>query len=265
MAKYDKDRSGDIDFEEFERLVYDGMVLEGTIQEYEAAFTAVDYSGNGSIGATELAQLFKDLGTPLSLEKVAEVFMAYDKDQSGQIDFGEFLAMFQDKLLDLRKVQAWLASQPEESWAPTGAAGTLLQTVAGDVSVIFTEAELEEALKTHSDKLLVLFCGLTWCRPCKGICRPYEKLAKVYDKAVFIKLFGNANIGCKRLFMKFKIKSTPSFLFFRQGQLLGSCTGSNKTKLEQTLRSHLLTSDMPAGPLMYEPEQEQPPAATAPT
>jgi Ca2+-binding EF-hand superfamily protein len=40
-------------------------------------------------GATELAQLFKNLGTPLSMEKVAEVFMRYDKDESGQIEFGE--------------------------------------------------------------------------------------------------------------------------------------------------------------------------------
>jgi Ca2+-binding EF-hand superfamily protein len=41
-----------------------------------------------SAGATELAQLFKNLGTPLSMEKVAEVFMRYDKDESGQIEFG---------------------------------------------------------------------------------------------------------------------------------------------------------------------------------
>lgn len=80
---------GDIDFDEFKQLVYDGIILEGAIQEYEEAFNAVDNSGNGTIGATELAQLFKNLGTPLSLERVAEVFMKYDKDQSGQIDFGE--------------------------------------------------------------------------------------------------------------------------------------------------------------------------------
>jgi Ca2+-binding EF-hand superfamily protein len=30
--------------------VYDGMLLEGAIQEYEDAFNAVDDSGNGSIG-----------------------------------------------------------------------------------------------------------------------------------------------------------------------------------------------------------------------
>lgn len=43
--------SGDIDFEEFKQLVYDGMLLEGAIQDYEDAFNAVDDSGNGSIGA----------------------------------------------------------------------------------------------------------------------------------------------------------------------------------------------------------------------
>lgn len=46
-------------------------------------------------GATELAQLFKNLGMPMSYEKVADVFMRYDKDESGQIDFGEWLLMFQ--------------------------------------------------------------------------------------------------------------------------------------------------------------------------
>lgn len=41
---------GDIDFDEFKQLVYDGMLLEGAIQDYEDAFNAVDSSGNGSIG-----------------------------------------------------------------------------------------------------------------------------------------------------------------------------------------------------------------------
>jgi hypothetical protein len=50
MYKYDIDKSGDIDFEEFKQMVYDGLFLEGTIGEYEEAFRAVDKSGNGSIG-----------------------------------------------------------------------------------------------------------------------------------------------------------------------------------------------------------------------
>jgi hypothetical protein len=47
---------GDIDFDEFKQLVYDGMLLEGAIQDYEDAFNAVDDSGNGSIGTGQPAQ-----------------------------------------------------------------------------------------------------------------------------------------------------------------------------------------------------------------
>jgi hypothetical protein len=54
-------------------------------------------------------------------------------------------------------------------------------------------------------------------RPCKGVSRPYEKMAELYNDAVFLKLYGNANLGCKQLFKHFKVRSTPSFLFFRNG------------------------------------------------
>lgn len=38
------------------------------------------------------------------------------------------------------------------------------QTVEGNVSVIFSAEEMEETLAKNKDKLVVLFCGLTWCR-----------------------------------------------------------------------------------------------------
>eukprot|EP00882_Tetradesmus_deserticola_P007602 GHRQ01008006.1.p1 GENE.GHRQ01008006.1~~GHRQ01008006.1.p1 ORF type:complete len:193 (+),score=115.77 GHRQ01008006.1:1013-1591(+) len=190
--------------------------------------------------------------------------MRYDKDESGQIEFGEFLAMFQDQLLDLKKVQAWLASRGDEAWAWGGAAASLLETVEGNVSVIFTAEELEEALAKHPDKLVVLFCGLTWCRPCKGVGKPYERLAATYAKsAVCLKLFGNANAGCKQLFKAFKIRSTPSFLYFRAGQLVGSSTGANKVRLETNLRSHLPQEGLPERLYELEVAEAEPAAAAA--
>lgn len=38
---------------------------------------------------------------------------------------GEFLLMFQDQLLDLRKVQAWLGARSEEAWAERQQGGLL--------------------------------------------------------------------------------------------------------------------------------------------
>ncbi len=37
--------------QEFKQIVYDGLLLEGTLVDYENAFKAVDRSGNGTIGA----------------------------------------------------------------------------------------------------------------------------------------------------------------------------------------------------------------------
>lgn len=48
--------TGDIDFSEFKQMVYDGLLLEGAIQDYEDAFNAVDNSGNGSIGEQQQQQ-----------------------------------------------------------------------------------------------------------------------------------------------------------------------------------------------------------------
>ncbi len=53
-------------------------------------------------GATELAQLFAALGNPMSYTQLVDVMQKYDKDESGQIEFSEFLLMFRDNLLELQ-------------------------------------------------------------------------------------------------------------------------------------------------------------------
>jgi Ca2+-binding EF-hand superfamily protein len=131
--------------------VYDGLLLEGQLVEYEEAFNAVDKSGNGSIGergkitdsnigqkessrrtalstrppsrlvhkhpnfaiaciagAMELKELFAKMGNPLSFEKLSDIMLQYDRDESGQIEFPEFLLMFRDHLVDLQvRAQRW--------------------------------------------------------------------------------------------------------------------------------------------------------------
>jgi hypothetical protein len=58
------------------------------------------------------------------------------------------------------------------------------------VSLIFSEGELDEVITKHRDRLVVLFGGVSWCRPCKGVAKPYERMADLYDQAVFLKLVG---------------------------------------------------------------------------
>lgn len=42
------------------------------------------------------------------------------------------------------------------------------------MSLLFSEAELDEVLQKDSGKLVVLMASMTWCRPCKGLQRPYQ-------------------------------------------------------------------------------------------
>lgn len=236
MAKYDKDASGDITFDEFQRLIYDGILLDGKLSEYEQAFAAIDTSGNGTIGATEIAALFQQLGQSMSYERLVEVFQRYDLDQSGQIEFNEFLLMFRDQLLDLRSVLDYVTKDAPSSVGRADAA--LIDVAETDVALIFSEAELDELLAAAgSARLVVLFCGLTWCRPCKGMQRPFQRMAQHYPQLACIKLFGNANDQTKRLFKdRLRVRSTPSFIFFANGEQVGSSVGANKEKLEVALR-----------------------------
>ena len=100
--------------------MYDGLLLDGLLEEYREvgpggteasqnwkrmmlvvahchpshlwvwildlqAFHAVDVSGNGTLGATELARLFAEMGNPVTFEKLVAVMQEYDKDESGQV------------------------------------------------------------------------------------------------------------------------------------------------------------------------------------
>eukprot|EP01024_Parvocaulis_polyphysoides_P061484 TRINITY_DN6811_c0_g5_i1.p1 TRINITY_DN6811_c0_g5~~TRINITY_DN6811_c0_g5_i1.p1 ORF type:complete len:409 (+),score=55.72 TRINITY_DN6811_c0_g5_i1:62-1288(+) len=245
MNAYDVDSSGDISFDEFVKLCEDGILLEGTLQEYEDAFKSADASSNGKLGATELARLFQNLGEPLTYEELVKVMMKYDKDESGQIEFEEFLRMFRDKALKLDDMLDYIKMVPKQS---SQDGGTLVQPIPrkhqvshpGQVMMIFSEEELNELLADGADKLAVIFAGLTWCRPCKAIQRPYQKLAEAYNDVKFIKFYGNANDDTKNLFKnRLKVRASPSFFFIRNGEIVSSHTGANKTKLETNLRKAL--------------------------
>lgn len=235
IEKYDTNGDGVISFEEFQQIVYDGLMLEGQLAEYEAAFRAVDKSNNGTIGANELGQLFAKLGNPMSMEKMVEVMQEYDKDESGQIEFKEFLLMFRNKLLDLSSMSAYMTED-----LPDGT-GAVVEPLEGGLTLIFSEEELDEVVAAAKDKLVVVFSALTWCRPCKGMQRPMQKLAEHYkDSVVVVKLFGNANSKTKALFKeRFQIRSTPCFTVLKDGQTTYQQTGTNKEKLEANMRALL--------------------------
>jgi len=105
LAAHDRDGDGRLNAAEFEAMAStDGILLRGSLSDYEAAFDAADADGDGLVGATELADLLRALGRPVSYDGLVATMRDFDVDASGKLDFFEVLRMFKKSVLDLEEV-----------------------------------------------------------------------------------------------------------------------------------------------------------------
>jgi thioredoxin 1 len=101
---------------------------------------------------------------------------------------------------------------------------------------VLTEDNFEEYIKKYP--LVVVDCWAPWCGPCRMVGPVVEELAKDYQgKIAFGKLNTDENQG---IAMKFSIMSIPTFLIFKNGDLVDRPVGAMpKESLESTITKHL--------------------------
>ncbi|CAL5225664.1 g8524 [Coccomyxa viridis] len=241
LSKYDWDKSGDISFAEFAALVRGGALLDGKLEEYEAAWQA---AGGEDISTQALGDLFKKLGQPLDAYRLSTIEARLSLAKTGgKITFPHFLEMFRADLLDLKEIMRFLQMG---SSAPTSETATVPELKSGEVNFIWSEEEFDWVLSEHAQQLIVLEASLTWCRPCKGFERAFQKFASAYAKTVFLKFYGNHSEGTKHLFeTRLQTPMTPTFTFWRQGKQLHEHHGANKVKMDAALQSLLEPDENP--------------------
>jgi len=245
MASFDCDGTSDLDFPEFARLMEDSVLLDGKLREYQAAFQAIDTSGNGSLGASEVKQLFTDLGQKLSDQKLFDIMEKFDEEGKGQLGFNEFLDLFRAELLEAQEVVAYIAMRASNQAIPPREP-SLIEWVPGSPTLIFSAEELDALMAAHAQRVVVLEASFTWCRPCKGFVRPYERFAEAYPETIFLKFFGNSNENTKALFQdRIQAPMTPHFTFWRAGEKLAEHSGASKGKMLATLDRVLQDWDNP--------------------
>lgn len=84
--------------------------------------------------------------------------------------------------------------------------------------------------------LVVVDCWAAWCTPCKMMGPIIDKLAEKYKgKIVFGKLDLTSN---KMIPTKYKVRSIPTLLIFKNGELVERIVGI-RPDLEQKLKSHI--------------------------
>ncbi len=87
----------------------------------------------------------------------------------------------------------------------------------------FTEANFEEEV-LKSDKPVLVDFYADWCGPCKMMMPVVDKMAEKYDGKIKV---GKVNSDDESgLASKYGIMSIPSFLIFKDGQVVKSTTGA---------------------------------------
>jgi thioredoxin 1 len=90
-----------------------------------------------------------------------------------------------------------------------------------------------------------------WCGPCKTIAPILEEIAEEYDGELKIaKLDVDEN---NHTAMRYGVKSIPTLILFRNGQLVESLVGAmSKERLLSRIRPHLTTTSSHGSPLGVE-------------
>ena len=109
--------------------------------------------------------------------------------------------------------------------------------MAGKHPVHVSDDVWAQEIDSHNGLALVDFWA-TWCGPCQVIAPVIEQLAEEYDGRVKVaKLDTDAN---QRTTVKYNVRSIPSVLLFKNGQLVETVVGAvPKPYLVEKIERHL--------------------------
>merc|ERR1719487_2484703 len=97
IAEVDDDGSGEIEFDEFLRLMTSKINEGDTVEEIREAFLVFDRDRSGSVTASELKHVMNNFGETVTDEEVEAMIQQADQDGDGELSFEDFYHFIQSK------------------------------------------------------------------------------------------------------------------------------------------------------------------------
>ena len=176
--------------------------------------------GKGVISLDAFARLVGALGVTLPEDELRELLLDVDSDNNEVVSFEEF----------------------ERWW---------LYAVGGPaVTVVHSPRTLEQVIDEEAvagGRVVVIMVGITSCAPCKRFVPRFDTIgAANRAEARFLRLYANENASLVRLAKDtLKLSATPSFFFYKGGELVHRHSGANSLKFTDALEEQL--GKLPAG------------------
>jgi thioredoxin 1 len=95
-------------------------------------------------------------------------------------------------------------------------------------AVLTIKNEEHKKLIIANNNIVCVDIHATWCQPCKDISGKYDEYSMAYPNCVFVKEDIEQNITPG-------IKGVPTFMFYKNGQLVSSIVGADIKKVEETV------------------------------
>ena len=122
---------------------------------------------------------------------------------------------------------------PTTSAAHTRAA---LLRLRGGVREVADMDDWEALQEEAADRLLVVDFTATWCGPCQMIAPTYAALAEEYAESAILVKVDVDELG--ELAQQLGVTSMPTFLFFRNGEMIDSMRGADEAGLRALVAEH---------------------------
>ncbi|CAF1546250.1 unnamed protein product [Adineta ricciae] len=95
VKQMDENGSGQVEFDEFARVMGETFFKKYTQEELRAAFNQFDQDGSGYIQAAELESIMSRMGRRYNKAEVEAMVSFLDRSGDGKIGFDEFVQLFQ--------------------------------------------------------------------------------------------------------------------------------------------------------------------------